>query len=359
MEDGQFIEYLLDKRVMRKTNNKEILQNVYASKYKKWIVKYLEKNQIDNVPILLACNTLYKLPDTFKIRKNSFFIGDFALFDYLYDWNYVLSSETYHEFVPNLCLKQCIESYYINGEMDIAYWMCLHFEGLEEYKTGEYYNKEIMTYFVDRTDIQEKFTMIHEAGHYLFRFIDREDEIKEIKEIYEAFSKINETNQFIKNNYDAEKDLYEECYCDSKAAVYVVQNRDEDAVAKADYYKLLFDTLFYVYILEYINALCVKNDAGRVHYFDYQLWKLSYRIGNVYSALYAELLNQGNEQEIEILKTAYAEFMDTFPEIVKEIREIVFNIKDFLQENRIGIKEIASVNDESKINFIKEYLALL
>lgn len=33
MDDGRFIEYLLEKRVMRKTKNTDNLHNIYASKY--------------------------------------------------------------------------------------------------------------------------------------------------------------------------------------------------------------------------------------------------------------------------------------------------------------------------------------
>ena len=36
MNDGQLIEYLLEKRVMRKTKNMDKLHNIYASKYAKW-----------------------------------------------------------------------------------------------------------------------------------------------------------------------------------------------------------------------------------------------------------------------------------------------------------------------------------
>lgn len=305
MNDGQFIEYLLEKRVMRKTKNMDKLHNIYASKYAKWIREYLNKNQIDNVPIFLVCNTLYKLPDTFKIRENSFFVGDYGLFNYLYDWNYIFSNNNLHQCIVDLCIKQGIESYYLNDDIEIAYWLCLHSDGLEDYKTEEYYNPEVMTYFVDRTDIQEKFTMLHEAGHYLIRFINRAKAIEQIKEIHEEFIKINKTKQLIKNkgnDYDFENKLYEECYCDSQAAQYIVQYYNEEAaISKGECYMLLFKTLFYVYILEYINAICLKSDIDCESYFDYQLWELTYRIGNLHIAFYTQLLEQDSKQEIELL----------------------------------------------------------
>lgn len=363
MDDSKFIEYLLEKRVMRKTENMDNLHNIYASKYAKWIREYLNKKQIDKVPIFLACNTLYKLPDTFKIRENSFFVGDYGLFNYLYDWNYVLSNDNFHQFIVNLCIKQSIESYYLNDEIEITYWLCLHSDGLEEYKTEEYYNREIMTLFVDRTDIQEKFTMLHEAGHYLFRFINREKAIEQIKEIHEEFIKINKMKLPIENkgnNYDLDQKLYEECYCDLQAAQYIVQQfNEEESNAKGECYMLLFNTLFYVYILGYINTISLKNGTDCESYFDYQLWELTYRIGNMYIAFYAKLLEQENEQEMELLNKVYTEFVHMFSGRMKEVREIMSYIKAMINENRHDIENNFDVNDVSKINFIKEYLNLL
>ena len=363
MDDSQFIEYLLEKRVMRKTENMDNLHNIYASKYAKWIREYLNKKQIDKVPIFLACNTLYKLPDTFKIRENSFFVGDYGLFNYLYDWNYVLSNDNFHQFIVNLCIKQSIESYYLNDEIDITYWLCLHSDGLEEYKTEEYYNREIMTLFVDRTDIQEKFTMLHEAGHYLFRFINREKAIEQIKEIHEEFIKINKMKLPIENkgnNYDLDQKLYEECYCDLQAAQNIVQQFNEhESNAIGEWYMLLLNTLFYVYILGYINTISLKNGTDCESYFDYQLWELTYRIGNMYIAFYAKLLEQENEQEMELLNKVYTEFVHMFSGRMKEVREIMSYIKAIINENRHDIENNFDVNDVSKINFIKEYLNLL
>lgn len=241
--------------------------------------------------------------------------------------------------------------------------ICLHSDGLEEYKTEEYYNREIMTLFVDRTDIQEKFTMLHEAGHYLFRFINREKAIEQIKEIHEEFIKINKMKLPIENkgnNYDLDQKLYEECYCDLQAAQYIVQQfNEEESNAKGECYMLLFNTLFYVYILGYINTISLKNGTDCESYFDYQLWELTYRIGNMYIAFYAKLLEQENEQEMELLNKVYTEFVHMFSGRMKEVREIMSYIKAIINENRHDIENNFDVNDVSKINFIKEYLNLL
>lgn len=363
MYDGEYIEYLLDKRIMRRTKNPELLHNIYASKYAKWIKEYLNNNQIEDVPFFLACNTLYKLPDTFRIRNNSFFVGDYYLFDYFYDWNYVLSNCNYHEFVVNLCIKQYIESCFLNDKIDDAYLLCLTSDGLEDFKTESYYNQEVMAYFVNRTDIQEKFTMLHEAGHYLSRFVNKEVEIQQIKEIHDELIKVIKIDYFMgkkERDLDLERKLFEECYCDSQAVLYIVDHFDfDETIFKSEYYTLLLNTLFYIYILMYIDTICLTDDIDTEAYFDYQLWELTYRIGNIYNVLYAKLLEQGSITEIQLLKKVYTEFIHTFSIRMKEIREIVFYIKETLEENKSVIKDAFKVSDADRIQFIKDYLKLL
>ena len=362
MEDGQFIEYLLNQRVQRKTKNTELLNNIYASKYSKSIKEYLNRNHVHNVPLLIVFNTLYKLPDTFKIKGNSFFVADYGLYDYLYDWNYILNSNNYHEDVIRLCIKQAIESFYLNDEIEIAYWLFLHSEGLEEYKTKDYYNKDTMTHFVDRTDIQEKFTMLHEAGHFLFPLIDKDEAIKQIKGIHDTFIKTDRVKQIIgikKNDPNLNQQLYEECYCDLHAAQYIVQNiREVNLVTKRECYMLLFNAIFHVYILTYINIMCSLNYKDCMSYFDYQLWELTYRIGNMYIAFYIPLWEQDLKNDIEILNMVYKEFANSFDERMKEIRKIMLHITNMIKNYGNDIKELSKVSDINKINFIKEYLNL-
>ena len=105
MQDGVYIEYLMEQRIMRRTNIMDELHKIYAGKYERWIRQYLISKQILEAPLFIFCNTLYKLPDTFRIRNNSFFIGDYQLYKYLYDWNY----EEHQDILVELCLKQYIE----------------------------------------------------------------------------------------------------------------------------------------------------------------------------------------------------------------------------------------------------------
>ena len=79
MQDGVYIEYLMEQRIMRRTNIMDELHKIYAGKYERWIRQYLISKQILEAPLFIFCNTLYKLPDTFRIRNNSFFIGDYCI----------------------------------------------------------------------------------------------------------------------------------------------------------------------------------------------------------------------------------------------------------------------------------------
>ena len=291
MDDNRYIEYLLEKRIMKRSKNPKSIHKAYSAKYINWITEYLNENQIYEVPMFIICNTLYKLPDTFRIRNNSFFVGDFYLFNYFYDWNYILSDERNHEFLVNLCIKQYIESCYLNEEIDVAYWLCLTSDGLEDYKKeGMYYDDRVMEFLAVRTDIQEEFAMIHEAGHYLLRHIDKEAALEPIREMHDKIQ-TPLSDQF--GYGDSREDLtclYEECYCDTQAVLYIMSHRDfKGNIGTEECFMLLFKTLLYVYAMRYIDIVCQRSIKITGDYFDYQLWELVYRMGNIYNTLYAGL----------------------------------------------------------------------
>lgn len=362
MDDRRYLEYLLNKRIMRRSKDPVSIRQVYSGKYLNWITEYLNKNQIYEVPMLIVCNTLYKLPDTFRIKNKSFFIGDFYLFSYFYDWNCILSIERYQENIVNLCIKQYIESCYLNDEIDEAYWLCLTSDGLEDYKKdGIYYNDEMMLYFVDRTDIQEEFAMIHEAGHYLLRFLDREAEFAPIKEMH---SKIQITLcEQLENGTIRDKDLenlYEECFCDTQAVQYVMEHLDhEKNIGEDECYMLLFKALLYTYTLQYIDIVSQKSIEVAGDYFDYQLWELVYRIGNIYNTLYARLINKGAECGLENLKTTYEKFLDILQTKMKEVRQVTLYIKETIIENEDKFHEAVNASNTDKEQFVREYLNVL
>lgn len=362
MDDSRYIEYLLNKRIMRRSKNPDSIRQVYSSKYLNWITEYLNNNQIYAVPMFIICNTLYKLPDTFRIRKNSFFVGDYYLFSYFYDWNCILSNERYQENIVNLCIKQYIESCYLNDEIDEAYWLCLTSDGLEDYKKdGIYYNDEMILYFIDRTGIQEEFAMIHEAGHYLLGFLDREAAFASVQEMH---SKIQIT-LCEESEYGTIRDkdldnLYEECFCDTQAVLYVMEHLDhEKKIGEDECYMLLFKALLYTYALKYIDTVCQKSIEKTGDYFDYQLWELVYRIGNIYNTLYARLIDIGKECEIEHLRTTYEKFLDILQNKMEEVRQVTLYVKESIIENEDKFHEAVKVSNADKEQFIREYLNVL
>jgi hypothetical protein len=362
MDDSRYIEYLLDQRIMRRSKNPASIRQVYSSKYMNWITEYLNDNHIDDVPMFIICNTLYKLPDTFKIRKNSFFVGDFYLFSYFYDWNWVLGNEDYQENIVNLCIKQYIESCYLNGEIDMAYWLCLTSDGLEDYKKDSVYRDEAqMVHFTDRTDIQEEFAMIHEAGHYLFRFLDRESALAPIKEIHDKIQMtLREQPEYEKISGKELEHLYEECFCDTQAVLYVVEHLDQgQGIGEEECYMLLFKALLYTYALRYIDIVCQKSIETTGDYFDYQLWELMYRIGNVYNALFARLAGREAEHEIENLSAVYEEFLDILQIRMEEVRRVTLYVKETVIEYENEFREAVQTDCEEKERFIREYLNVL
>ena len=361
MDDNKYIEYLLEKRIMKRSKNPKSIHKAYSAKYINWITEYLNDNQIYEVPMFIICNTLYKLPDTFRIRNNSFFVGDFYLFSYFYDWNYILSDERNHEFLVNLCIKQYIESCYLNDEIDVAYWLCLTSDGLEDYKKeGKYFDDRAMEFLAVRTDIQEEFAMIHEAGHYLLRHIDREAALEPIREMHDKIQ-IPLSDQF--GYGDSREDLtglYEECYCDTQAILYIMNHHGfKGNIGTEECFMLLFKTLLYVYAMRYIDIVCQRSIRITGDYFDYQLWELVYRMGNIYNTLYAGLSEEGAKDVVGILNTTYEKFLDVLQEKMKEVRQIVIYIKESILENKDAFYEETKVESEDKEQFIREYLNVL
>ena len=104
--------------------------------------------------------------------------------------------------------------------------------------------------------------------------------------------------------------------------------------------------------------MCSLNYKDCMSYFDYQLWELTYRIGNMYIAFYIPLWEQDLKNDIEILNMVYKEFSNSFDERMKEIRKIMLHITNMIKNYGNDIKELSKVSDINKINFIKEYLNL-
>lgn len=362
MNGNVYVEYQMNKRVMRKTNNKELLDSIYSTKYVNWIKRYLNMYQITEVPLFIICNTLYKLPDTFRIQKNSFFIGDFYLFDYFYDWNYVLSDNMFNEYMVNLCIKQYIESSYLRDEIDVAYWLAAGSPVLEAHKDEKYYDEEIMAFWVERTEIQEAFALLHEAGHYLFKFIDKAEAFKGIADVHARLGAAVQESSFLaekEKNLMVEEELFEECFCDSQAIKYILDYYElEHSISKEEYFSLIYKMLLYVYILKYIDA-AGKNDIKPGDYYDYQLYELSYRMGNIYRTLTEYLLSHDAGQDMDIHETVYKEHIKLLKGKMDETRQIVTFIKALIGKNKDDFQYIEQMDECEKIQYLKDYLVLI
>lgn len=53
MQDGVYIEYLMEQRIMRRTNIMDELHKIYAGKYERWIRQYLISKQILEAPLFI------------------------------------------------------------------------------------------------------------------------------------------------------------------------------------------------------------------------------------------------------------------------------------------------------------------
>ena len=119
--DEVYIDYLMKYRVKRITHNPDELHKIYAQKYANWIVPFLNVHGILDIPPLVCCNTLYRLPDYFGFEGKYFFVSDYYLYDYIYDCNYVFYKLENNEYIYNLWLKMYIENLYLCEDIDKCY----------------------------------------------------------------------------------------------------------------------------------------------------------------------------------------------------------------------------------------------
>ena len=50
MNTDEYVEDLLEERVMRKTSDPELIEDMYKKKYSNWFINYFRKYGIDDVP---------------------------------------------------------------------------------------------------------------------------------------------------------------------------------------------------------------------------------------------------------------------------------------------------------------------
>lgn len=348
IRDEFFINYYFNKRIMRVTPNSDTLHQIYASKYAKWIVPFLNQHSITDVPLLLCCNTLYQLPDFFTLGENSFFVTDYYLYCYFYDLNYSLSDKTREEFAINLFIKTFIETLFLDDKIDLCYSLSQTTSGVELYKeTTDYNNMITMELLAEKTDLQEMFTLLHEASHFLYNIAKPETDrlISEIKSF-----------RFLET-IDLNSEILKELYCDYKSTTFILRTTYQQIKwSKKEYFKVLFLTLIFSYTLQFTRKCSQIDKSEFGNYIDREMKLFWMRFGFMHSCIADFLDLSGNKNAIVILNSTYDECNNLFVKIGQDIRSILRYTRDE-GENNLFLFE--KVTHTQKKEYIQAFLNLL
>ena len=349
IRDGIFVDYYIRSRIMRETNNQDLLGEIYASKYARWIIPFFKKRGVDKVPLLISCNTLYQFPDYFKIKENSFFVVDYYLYSYFYDLNYSLSDKIRNEFSINLHIKTYIEQAYIKKNVDICYSLCKTSATIEDFKkTNDYNDQELSCFLVTLTDLQEEFTFLHEASHF---FLDLDSSIikdKEYQKICYCFNKVYS---------GLNPSFYNECFCDYSAVLFILEKSYfENKLSRTMYFMALFSALIYTYMLRFTMIAQDLKTVDLDSYMDEELKILVLRIGGIYCYIYNFLIQNGITYDIPVLKEAYEKSTQIYMKMGEDLRTIIKTIK---ASGESHLKSFEDISKSDKNDFIKLFLNLL
>jgi len=349
IRDEFYINYYMSNRVMRKTNNPDILHKIYSAKYANWIIPFLNQHSIKNVPSLLCCNTLHLFPDFFTLRNHSFFVSDYYLYSYFYDFNYAFSTTNREEYFIDLLIKAFIECAFLAGNIDLSYSLAQTSPDIEAFKeSDDYKNVDTMTSLIDKTDLQEAFTFLHEATHYLCR-----------KEPDHLADKIACTMAQFGNieilGFSSE--ILEECYCDFNSVTFILETTYSlNEWGKSEYFEVLFLVLIYTYILEFARAVQCISLNEYSHYMNKQMELLCLRLGGIYAYILRYLHMSGHDSDIPALNTAYQKCIETFKSLGYKARTILEYVKI---EGDGNFHLFDSICREEKDSFVKSYLKLM
>lgn len=358
-KDKVFIDYLMEKRVNRKTNNPDELHQLYSKKYANWIIPFFTEHNVAEAPPMVFCNTLYRFPDYFSFDDRFFFLFDYYLYDYIYDMNFALDNPENNEFLYNLWIKVYIENLCLRDDIDACYKLCLTSLSLEDYKMeGRYRNKELIYKIVNLSDIQEAVILLHEATHFLY-----EKFASEIKH-GQTYMKISQVlhNYLAKNKYSIPVlkmtgdpifkvgDLLEECYCDTESIYFVLDKFFyNEKIAKGDLFIQIFRTILSVYFLHFIMTAHEKDVRL---YTDCHMHQLTYRMGNIYATIASFLIKNDRTEYIRVLDRMYDHQLQEFVLWSGKIRKFLDLMRDELDD--INIEQDSDMKHET----IKEFLRL-
>jgi len=317
---------------------------------------------IDKVPLLIACNSLHKFPDFFTIGQDSFFVVDKYLYDYFYDFNYLISRNTLDEYFVNLIIKNCAESLYIAGEIDVCYWLCATSPTVEtDFKDSTFFSHDIMVPIVEITDLQEAFILLHEASHFIYsssKDIEDDSQYQEVVFQFNCFIALYEQRRFPQylENVKQIDDLLQECFCDSRSAIYLLNKSIEKGVANEQIMDAVFNAVIYSYILELCETTYALEESDIEDYFDIKLWCWQYRINNLYYTLSRYVDNLGLS---DALSVTYDNAIGRYNKYSEYVRDCVASLKRIMRRNSSDMDKIVKLDFDEKESFIRDYLHLL
>lgn len=349
IREDVFINYYMQKRTMRRTHDPELLGNIYASKYANWVLPFFKSHGIAEAPLLLSCNTLYLLPDFFTIHGKSFFVADYYLHSYFYDFNYALSNVARKEFTLNLYIKTFIEQAYLKGDLDLTFSLCQTSPTIEIYKkSNDYRNKELSIYLVEKTDLQEAMTFLHEATHLLYKIDDKVCENKIYQEIVDIFGAVMPS---------LSEAFFEECYCDYSSITYILEKTYfTTQLSHEEYFLTLFFTLIYIYTIYLIMNFSIIDESERFQDVNYEQQMLYFRFGGIHVHIYRFLLASGKKDDVLYLNSAYQNAQKFFDQIVTEVKEVLRLVSNEGKQNQEYFKNITV---QQKKEYIRDFLCLI
>ena len=362
--DDTYINYLLENRVMRKTQTPDAYEEYFSILYSRWIVTFLNYKNIQNVPLLLLCNTLSKWPDYFGFINRNFFLMDYYLHDFLYDWNYVLHFGFKREYVVNLYIKLYTESAYINHNYDICYWLCYSSPGIEEFKDEHYYTNSDKAQLEETCQLQLAFAMIHEASHFLILNgkvpnINKESQIKDFSVPAFLNNDLDPSRYYSSMSSDQQTLLIEECFCDEQAIDFILEHKlHVSLLTNTQLFELLFQSILFNYIIAY-SEVCQNIDANCIDgYFENSLWTIIYRIGNAYTAVLSFLADHNQGSLInEFVKHYEDEWYESALELIRDVRRITKYLKEQINAD-FDSNILNSTTPIERIDYIKSYLLI-
>jgi len=361
--DDTYINYILDNRVMRKTQASDAYEEYFSILYSRWIVRFLKSKNIDQAPLLLLCNTLSKWPDYYGFNDRSFFLIDYYLHDFLYDWNYILHFKSKREYVVNLYIKLYMESAYVNQNYDTLFWLCYSSPGIEEFKNEHYYTNSDRAHLEETCELQLAFAMIHEASHFLISNGDGslEDEAIQTPDINIPFyleNDLDSTHYYLSLSSNQRKLLVEECFCDKQAITFILEHRLRDtSIANAQLVELLIQTILYNYIIMYSEA-CQNIESSNINdYFDSSLWTIIFRIGNAYTTALTYLASQNYGDTIKVFTEHYEMWYKSALRLIEDVRRITKYLKEQVSTD-FDTTIIESTTLNERISYIKQYLLI-